>query len=866
MKIRSHLLFVVLSALFPILVLAIVLTVVFGREQQAAFELRFLERVRAFSVALDRELNGHIQALQILAQSDALRTGDLKNFYARAARTLAVQSSWSNIILNDPQRGVQLLNLRVPFGAPLGETTVEPEILRGIARSGRPAVSALQKGRISGRYATAIIVPVQSGSRTYTLVALIAPAAWLNFLSTYPITADATMTLLDQNGTVIARTLNHERSFGKRPAPALYEQSRKFPEGAYKSIGLEGQSFYSAHSRSRLSGWTIATGVPTETVEAVLWKSIATLGASVLIAAAAALFLAYRFSRQINNAFVSLARSAVDLISGAALPFDSHTTVREASDLARAFQAAAEQLKKRAAELQESETRFRSMADTAPVLIWISGPDKRCTYFNRPWLEFTGRSLEQELGDGWAASVHPEDRLACVSGYSAAFDRREPFELVYRLRRHDGAYRWMMNRGTPRYTSDGGFSGYIGSCIDITERKEADEELRRAREELQTVTDTMSAAVIRCDADHRYLWVSPGFARWLSRPVAEIQGRHIAEIIGTEAYESLRPRIERTLKGERVEYEDEVNFRGIGRRWVNAVHTPVYANRQRPNGWVAVITDITARKRLEAALRESEQKLRQKAEDLEKQLIASGRLVSVGEVAASMAHELNNPMGIVIGFAEELLSSTDPEHPDFKALQIIHAEAQRCAKIANDLLHFGRPKDAEFASTDIASLIAKTVGFVSTRLYKSKIEAVVEARPDLPQVMADAVQIEQVLLNLFLNAIDVMPGGGQLRVQATIFAPDDGCAPQLLITVADTGTGIDEKQLPFIFQPFFTANKKTGLGLGLAISERIIRNHKGRIEVESEVGTGTTFKIYLPIGERLRVAETVDEAPPLASY
>jgi PAS domain S-box-containing protein len=127
------------------------------------------------------------------------------------------------------------------------------------------------------------------------------------------------------------------------------------------------------------------------------------------------------------------------------------------------------------AALRESEERFRLVANAAPVLIWMAGPDKLCTYFNEPWLKFTGRSIHAELGNGWAENVHAEDLSACLETYTKAFDKREPFEMEYRLRRHDGEYRWVLDLGIPRFQQDGSFAGFIGSCMDVTERKLAEE-------------------------------------------------------------------------------------------------------------------------------------------------------------------------------------------------------------------------------------------------------------------------------------------------------------------------------------------------------------------------------------------------------
>jgi PAS domain S-box-containing protein len=147
--------------------------------------------------------------------------------------------------------------------------------------------------------------------------------------------------------------------------------------------------------------------------------------------------------------------------------------------------------------LRESEKRFRLVADTAPVLIWMSDTDKLCTFFNKGWLEFTGRPLEQELGEGWASGVHPDDLERCLGIYSGAFDARVNFEMEYRLRRFDGKYRWIVDYGVPRFESDGIFCGYIGSCIDITDRKLTEEALEDLSGRLITAQEEERSRIAR---------------------------------------------------------------------------------------------------------------------------------------------------------------------------------------------------------------------------------------------------------------------------------------------------------------------------------------------------------------------------------
>jgi len=163
---------------------------------------------------------------------------------------------------------------------------------------------------------------------------------------------------------------------------------------------------------------------------------------------------------------------------------------------------------------QESEQRFRHVANTAPVMIWMSGTDKLCTYVNQPWVDFTGRRLTAELGNGWLESIHTEEVKTCFDTYSQAFDRHEPFTMQYRARRHDGEYRWVLNRGVPRFNTDDSFAGFIGSCVDISDRKLAEEAL-----------SSVSRRLIEAQEQER---------AWIARELHDDINQRIA-IVGIEA-------------------------------------------------------------------------------------------------------------------------------------------------------------------------------------------------------------------------------------------------------------------------------------------------------------------------------------------
>ncbi|MGH7429873.1 MAG: PAS domain S-box protein, partial [Candidatus Methylomirabilaceae bacterium] len=205
----------------------------------------------------------------------------------------------------------------------------------------------------------------------------------------------------------------------------------------------------------------------------------------------------------------------------------------DSRSLTRAIRYAIE--RKRAEEtLRESEERFRLLADTAPVLIWMSGPDTLCTYFNRGWLEFTGRTLEQEMGDGWVEGVHPEDVERCLDTYRSAFDARRSFRMEYRMRRADGEYRWILDEGVPRMTAAGSFAGYVGSAIDITEHRQVEETLRESEEKFRSIVETTAEWIWSIDREGRMTYNNPAVQAILGYSPEELLGKDYFSLMHEE--------------------------------------------------------------------------------------------------------------------------------------------------------------------------------------------------------------------------------------------------------------------------------------------------------------------------------------------
>ena len=255
--------------------------------------------------------------------------------------------------------------------------------------------------------------------------------------------------------------------------------------------------------------------------------------------------------------------------------------------------------------MRESEKLFREIADVAPVLIWMSDTTKACVWFNKPWLDFTGRTMEQELGDGWAEGVHPDDFDRCVATYNGAFDRREPFRMDYRLKRHDGLWRVVNDIGVQRFSSDGTFLGYIGSCLDVTGQREAEAALRDSEERFRGIFENAATGIVLLDADGHFRSCNPAFSAMLGYSEQELRRFCFAKLMHPEDRDANVYQFRRLAAQEMPSYEIVNRYLHKDGKsiWVHKHVSLLRDATGRPTNTITLVTDITGRKRQEDQIR-----------------------------------------------------------------------------------------------------------------------------------------------------------------------------------------------------------------------------------------------------------------------
>jgi PAS domain S-box-containing protein len=495
-------------------------------------------------------------------------------------------------------------------------------------------------------------------------------------------------------------------------------------------------------------------------------------------------------------------------------------------------------------ELRESESRFRVVADAAPVLIWMSGVDRLCTFFNKPWLDFTGRTLQQELGNGWAEDVHPDDLERCLKVYTEAFDARKPFVMQYRLRRKDGTYRWVSDHGLARYDAEEKFSGYIGSAVDVTELVDKDAALKKSEERMRLAADAVNLGIWEWDLDSNEIWATDERRSLLGWPVS---GRVTFEDFISGVHPEDRNRV-RQMIGEAIEgrkdYDSEYRLvlpDGIV-RWMATRGRVHFDAKGKPARVLGITIDITARK-------QAELDAKQRHDDLSH----LSRVALIGELTASIAHEINQPLGAILSNAEAAELLLESESPALDEIRRILADIRndnlRASEIIRHLRLLARKRRMQVQSLDLNEVVSEVAKLMEIEAMRRSVALRTEFTAGQPTVLGDRVHLQQVLINLILNGMEAMAGTPQAQRCLCLRTATNG-ERRVEISVTDCGQGIAPEKLPRLFDSFFTT-KENGMGLGLAIARSIVDAHQGRISAENNLDGGATFRFDLPISEEV---------------
>lgn len=263
------------------------------------------------------------------------------------------------------------------------------------------------------------------------------------------------------------------------------------------------------------------------------------------------------------------------------------------------------------AALQENEERFRTLADNISQFAWMTDASGSACWYNQRWFDYTGTTPQEVQGWGWQQVHHPDHLNRVVEQFKYCLQTGEPWEDTFPLRGKDGTYRWFLSRALPIRDEDGKILRWFGTNTDITERKQAEEALAQREAELRLVTDTIPALIAFVDAEQRYRFNNHGYEDWFGQSTTEIYGKPIWEVIGDTAYEKIRPQVEQVLSGQEVSYEVQIVDKAGNTHYVNSIYVPRFSQQGEVEGFVALVSDISDRKKAEAALRDSETRFRQ---------------------------------------------------------------------------------------------------------------------------------------------------------------------------------------------------------------------------------------------------------------
>lgn len=503
------------------------------------------------------------------------------------------------------------------------------------------------------------------------------------------------------------------------------------------------------------------------------------------------------------------------------------------ANLFRTAQRAIAEHERTGAALRSSEQRFRMMADNAPIMIWMTDERGENSYFSKTWYDFTGQTEHADLTDAWSSLLHPGERGRIVAEFHDAQRQRQAYRQEYRLRRHDGTFRWVVDVAAPRFTEEGIFEGFIGSIMDIDDRKRAELALGHSEERLRVAMDAAKLGVWEWDLHtERVTWTEAVYAmHGISHADFDHSAKSYSALVHPDDRQRLRATWQALLSGQgRPDIEFRIVMPDGGIRWL-FTSARVLHDDGRPARLLGATLDITERKRTEELLREADRRK--------------------DEFLATLAHELRNPLAPLRSGLEVLDQGGSQDPVMVEVRRMMGRQMTQMVRLIDDLLDVSRISrdrlELRKEDIDIAVAIRNAVE-TSRPLLSAAGHQFVLSLPSVPVLVhADLTRLSQVFANLLNNAAKYTPGPGRIELTLGIV---DGHAQ---VTVADNGIGIPPEMQPRIFEMFTQVERtleKTygGLGIGLTLVQRLLALHDGSVTVHSAgEGHGSSFEVRLPL-------------------
>jgi PAS domain S-box-containing protein len=492
-------------------------------------------------------------------------------------------------------------------------------------------------------------------------------------------------------------------------------------------------------------------------------------------------------------------------------------------------------------EIKKSEDRLRLVVDTIPTLVWRAGPDGVPDFLNQPALDYTGLSLDQAK-TGWPRAFHPDDKKGMLVKWSAIRASGAAGGLEARLRRFDGEYRWFLFQAVPLRDESGNIVKWYGSSTDIEDRKRAEEALRESEQRFRDYAETASDWFWEHGPDHRVTRISEhvndiGFS---PSGLAGLSRWDIATDIETEPE---KWRMHQATIDARQPFRDFVYTvdKDGSPIYVRTSGKPIHDASGKFLGYRGTGTNITATIRVELA----EEALRK----AQAELAHVTRVTMLGELTASIAHEVNQPLAAVVANAEACLRWLDRNPPDLAAARRSAEwaidDGNRASEVVRRVRALANKTDTEKVPLDVNDVVREVTTLVQRELVSHRISLRMELAPAPLKVLGDRVQLQQVIINLVMNGIEAMQGVAGGPRELVIRSGQDEMR-QVFVSVADCGIGISDENASRLFSAFFTT-KPGGLGMGLSICRSIVEAHGGRLSASSNEGAGAKFQFVLPL-------------------